>query len=121
MLIGRYTPEQIIRELRGFGLELFIGEDGIVHGRFREKGRTMTLEMRAAADALQGMNDEVAAILRAENVTEYTGITVEEAMALGDQIKDGKAELVGMVHYHQGTGLVDMKVKGGCGHGEDPA
>lgn len=117
MLTGRYTPEQIIRELRGFGLELFIGEDGIVHGRFREKGRTMTLEMRAAADALQGMNDEVAAILRAENVTEYTGITVEEAMALGEKIRAGEMELDGMVHYHRGTGLVDMRTRGGTGRG----
>ena len=114
MVTGRYTPEQLIRELRGFGLDLFVGDDGVVHGRFREKGKHMTLEMRAVADELSGMNDEVAAILRAENVTEYTGITVEEAMALGDRIKDGKAELVGMVHYHQGTGLVDMKVRGGC-------
>ena len=111
MVTGRYTPEQLIRELRGFGLDLFVGDDGVVHGRFREKGKYMTLEMRAVADELSGMNDEVAAILRAERVTEYTGITVEEAMALGDRIKDGKAELVGNVTYHKETGLVDMTVR----------
>ncbi len=117
MLAGRYTPEQLIRELRGFGLELFVGEDGIVHGRFREKGWHMTLETRALADELTGMNDEVAKILVAEEVTEHVGITVEEALALGERIKAGEMELDGMVDYHKGTGLVDMKTRGVNNHG----
>jgi len=112
MLTERYTPEQLIRELRKFGLDLYVGEDGVVHGRFREKGRKMTLEMRAVAGELQGMNDEVAALLRSETRQEYNGITVAQAMALGERIKAGEMELDGMVHYHQGTGLVDMAVKG---------
>ena len=112
MLNGRYTPETVIRELRGYGLDLFIGDDGVVHGRFRDKGRTMTLEMRAAADALQGMNEEVAAILRSEEKMELTGLTVDEAIAIGQKIKAGDMELDGVVHYHRSTGLCDMTVKG---------
>lgn len=117
MLGGRYTPEQLIRELRGFGLDLFIGDDGVVHGRFREKGRHMTLEMRAVADELPAMNEEVAALLRAEEGTEHVGITAKEALALGEKIRAGEMELDGMVHYHQSTGLVDMRTRGGNEHG----
>lgn len=124
MLDGRYTPEQLIRELRGFGLDLFVGEDGVVHGRFREKGKKMTLAMRAVAEELTGMNDEVAALLQAEEVDsaeghgtadgrrEYVGVTVDEAMALGEKIRAGELELDGVVTYHKGTGLCDLAVKG---------
>ena len=115
MIGGRYTPEELIRQLRGFGLDLFVGDDGVVHGRFRERGKKMTLEMRALADELTGMNDEVAAILAGESRKEYTGLTVEEAMAIGEKIKAGEMELDGMVRYHKSTGLVDMAVKGGAG------
>ena len=83
----------------------------MVHGRFREKGRTMTLEMQDVADALQARNEEAVALLRRETVEKYNGITNEEALALGERIKAGELALVGMVHYHQGTGLVDMTVR----------
>ena len=112
MLTGRYTPEQLIRELRGFGLDLFVGEDGAVHGRFREKGKRMTLEMRQVAAELDGMNDQVAELLRNETRQELVGLTVEQAEEIGALIKAGELELVGMVHYRQETGLVDMTVKG---------
>ena len=112
MLSGRYTPEELIRELRGFGLDLFVGEDGVVHGRFREKGKKMTLEMRALAEELTGMNDQVAAILNGETRQAFEGVTVEEAMALGERIRDGELELDGKVTYHRSTGLCDLTVKG---------
>lgn len=123
MLNGRYSPEDVIRELRGFGLDLFVGEDGVVHGRFREKGKRMTLEMRAVADELLGMNDEVAALLQAEADSpspvgrrEYAGVTVEEALAIGEQVMAGALELDGMVHYHRSTGLCDLAVKEAACH-----
>lgn len=112
MLNGRRTPEQVIRELREFGMDLFVGEDGVVHGRFREKGRKMTLEMRAVAEELQGMNDEVAAALKGEDRQVLTGIPVEAAMAIGEKINAGILELDGPVIYHRGTGLCDLTVKG---------
>ena len=112
MMTGRYTPEQVIRELRGFGLDLYVGEDGVVHGRFREKGKRMTLEMRAVADELLGMNDEVASLLRREERQELVGLTVDEALAIGEKIKAGEMELDGMVRYHRSTGLCDLAVKG---------
>ena len=110
-------PAEAIRKLREWGLDLFVGEDGVVHGRFRERGRTMTLEMQDVADALQARNEEAVAILRAEAVTEYKGLTIEQATALGEKIKAGELELEGTVHYHRKTGLVDMAVKGGQAHG----
>lgn len=112
MVTGRYTPEHLIRELRGFGLDLFVGEDGVVHGRFREKGKKMTLAMRAVVEELGPMNEAVAELLRNETRQELVGLTVEQAEEIGARIKAGELELVGMVHYHQGTGLVDMTVKG---------
>lgn len=112
MLTGRRTPEELVRDMRGFGLDLFVGEDGVVHGRFRERGRKMTLEMRAVAEELQGMNDEVAALLRGEAVQSYSGIPVSEALALGGKIKAGEMELAGPVIYHRKTGLCDLTVKG---------
>ena len=72
----------------------------------------MTLEMQTLADALQARNDEAVALLRAEERHEYKGITVEEAMALGEKVRAGEMELDGVVTYHKGTGLCDLAVKG---------
>lgn len=104
-------PAEAIRKLRGWGLDLFVGDDGVVHGRFWEKGRKMTLEMLEVVDALHARNEEAVALLRSEVSEEHKSLTVDEAMALGERIKAGELELVGMVHYNQGTGLVDMTVR----------
>jgi hypothetical protein len=114
-------PAEAIRKLRECGLDLFVGNDGMVHGRFREKGQRMTLEMQTLADALQARNDEAVALLRAEARHEYKGITVEEAMALGEKVRAGEMELDGKVIYHQSTGLCDLTLRGGHGHGQDTA
>lgn len=110
MFTAEQTPEQVIADLRSYGLELFVGEDGIVHGRFREKGKRMTLEMRAAADRLQAMNDQVAALLRAEpEKRRLEGVTVEELKAeWGPKLAAGEWKLEGKVIYHRSTGLCDL-------------
>lgn len=106
-----YPPEQVVADLRGFGFNLFIGDDGVVHGRPERRGMTITLEMRAVIDRLQAMNDKVADILRREpKRTEYEGIPVEEALELGRRINAGELELDGKVVYHRGTGLCDLAV-----------
>ena len=107
-----YSPEAIIRDLRAFGFRLFVGDDGAVHGKI-EKGRVITLEMRAVIDRLQLMNDQVAAILRAEEPqpVEYKMISVEDAVKLGQRINAGELELIGKVIYHKGTGLCDITVR----------
>lgn len=105
-----YSPEQVIADLRGFGFKLYVDEAGVVHGKIA-RGAKITLEMRAVIDRLQGMNDQVAAALRSEPVrTEYVGISVQEACALGEKVKAGELELDGKVHYHRSTGLCDMAV-----------
>ena len=114
MYTGRYTPEQVIRELRKAGLDLYVGEDGAVHGRFREKGKKMTLETRALADEMQSMNDEAAALLMAEEVRTLEGISVSEALSYGERIRAGEMELCGKVTYKKSTGLCSMTVKGGA-------
>ena len=111
MLGVELDPGEAIRLLRGWGLELFVGEDGVVHGRFQEKGRRMTVEMMEVVDVLHARNEEAVALLRGEVTEEHKSVTVEEAMALWEKIKAGEMSLVGMVHYHQGTGLVDMTVR----------
>lgn len=110
-------PAEAIRKLRGWGLDLFVGDDGVVHGRFLEKGRKMTLEMLEVVDALHARNEEAVALLQAEEKHEYKGITVEEAMALGEKVRAGEMELDGKVIYHQSTGLCDLTLRGGNGHG----
>lgn len=108
-----YSPEQIISDLRGFGFRLYVDDAGAVHGKIA-RGVKITLEMRAVIDRLQGMNDQVAALLKAEaaegNRREYVGISVQEACALGEKVKAGELELDGKVHYHRSTGLCDMTV-----------
>lgn len=112
MLGEGYSPEQVVADLRGFGFNLFIGEDGVVHGRPRVRGTPITLEMRAVIDQLQGMNDQVAAVLRAEpERRELTGIPVEDALGWGREINEGRWRLVGKLHYHKGTGLCDLTVE----------
>ena len=117
MFADEMNAEQVIETLRGFGLDLFVSEDGVVHGKFREAGKTMTLEMRAVVDRLRELNDPCAAILRKEETVVLEGLTVEEAIQIGEKVKAGELELLGMVHYHSSTGLVDMTVKGGKKHG----
>lgn len=109
-MIDYYSPEQIIADLRGFGFRLFVGDDGVVHGKIAG-GTKITLEMRAVIDRLATMNDRVAAILRAEPVRrEYKGISVEEAIEIGQKINAGELELDGKVVYHRSTGLCDLAV-----------
>lgn len=108
MFTDAYTAKQVVDELRRLGYRLFIGEDGVVHG----KGPRVTLETRAVIERLQTLNEDVAALLRAEmERMEYVEIPVEKALELGQQIKDGSLALEGMVHYHRSTDLVDMTVR----------
>ena len=103
------TPEQIIDQLRGFGFRLFVTDDGVVHGKFRQSGQSVTLEMRPVIDKLHMYNDAVASILRRE--TEYVGIPAEEAIAIGQLVKSGELELIGNVTYHKGSHLCDLIVR----------
>ena len=106
-----YPAEQVIADLRGFGFDLFVGEDGVVHGRPKRRGMTITLEMRAVIDRLQAVNDEAAEILRHDpRLISYTGISVDEAVALGQLVKDGALTLVGKVTYHPDSDLCDLTV-----------
>lgn len=112
MLGEEYSPEQVVADLRGFGFNLFIGEDGVVHGKPRVRGMPITLEMRAVIDRLQGMNDQVAAVLRAEpERQELVGIPVEEALGWGREINEGRWRLIGKLIFHKSTGLCDLTVE----------
>ncbi len=60
-----YHPEQVIRELRALGFDLYV-EAGVVHGRMRQ-GR-VPLEARPWINALQMVNEECARLLENEPV-----------------------------------------------------
>ena len=77
----------------------------------------MDFVVQVLVEIFRKSNEEAVAILRAEAATEYKGLTIEQATALGEKIKAGELELEGTVHYHRKTGLVDMAVKGGQAHG----
>lgn len=57
--------ERILWDLRAAGCSLFIGPDGVVHGRMLP-GHKMPLEARSLVTELQAHNEEAAALIRAE-------------------------------------------------------
>ncbi len=110
MLEAVMKPEDVIDQLRAFGLRLFIGEDGIVHGKFRQSGQHVTLEMRPVIDQLQLMNNDVADLLRREE--EYVGMHAEQVISeIGPRVQSGEVELVGKLIYHKGSALCDLIVR----------
>ena len=64
MLVDNREAAELMRELEVIGLLLWLGEDGVVHGRMRES--TIPLDARPLIEALQGVNEQAAELLRAD-------------------------------------------------------
>ena len=62
---------QILWELRKVGCSLFVGEDGVVHGKMM-RGYKMPLEARALAQELQLRNEEAKAAMALEETDVYS-------------------------------------------------
>lgn len=107
----------LVCEFRRLGVELFVGSDGVVHGRV-QNGKKMPLEAWNLVDELRLVNEAVAGYLDAEPVVELKGVPVDEAVAYAERVKSGDLQLVGKVIFHQSTGLCDLTLRGVIEHGE---
>ena len=106
---GVYVIETLIRELRAAGMVLW-AEDGRIRGKMRDGGK-IPYDVRVKAEQLRDMGMEAVDALQREpsaEVLHMTGIPPDEALALGEAIKQGRALLVGNVIYHRPTGLFDI-------------
>ena len=112
-------PEELIRRIEGYGFDMFVGEDGIVHGRPRVPGTKVPLVMQSYLDELRLQNAAVAQILRERqsgaetDVVDLNGITKEDAEPWLDRVNAGEYRLVPgtKVTYVTSTGLTYMKLE----------
>ncbi len=104
------SVEEIISELRRFGLQLFV-KDGTVHGRMPD-GRKMPLEARQLAEELRLYNDAAVRILEAERpIQKVVMRTVDEARAWKAKIEAGEIEMIGQVVYNDADGSAVMQYR----------
>ena len=64
MLGDNRDAAELMRELESMGLLLWLWEDGVVHGRMRDTA--IPLAARPLIEALQGVNEQAAELLRAD-------------------------------------------------------
>lgn len=106
-------PGELIARIEGFGFEMFIGDDGVVHGKPRMPGLKIPLEMHPLLEQLRMQNDAVAAILRNRDRAKLAGLTQEEARPWLDKVSAGEYRLVPgtRVTYVKSTGLTYMELE----------
>ena len=114
------TPQEIIREIEAFGFELYVGDDGVVHGRPRERGTRVPWEMRPVLDDLHAQNERVADLIRAraDDSDEYetiplTCLSQAEAQEWAERIRSGEFRLKPgtQVVYNRTTGYTTLTVQ----------
>ena len=106
-------PEELIRRIDGFGFEMYVGADGVVHGKPRKPGVKVPIEMRPLLDQLSMQNDAVAEIIRNKERVRLDGVTKEAAAPWLDNVKAGEYRLVPgtRVTYEKSTGLTYMELE----------
>lgn len=114
--MGIQTEEELVVAMYEIGLQLFVGEDGVVHGKLRSGGK-LPLEAWALVEQLRLINDAVAGYLRERPITTLIGITGEACCAYGDRVKSGELRIVGKVAYHKNTELFDISYQEACKNG----
>ena len=94
-------PEELIRQIEEYGFRMFIGADGIVHGKAVKPGTAVPWEMRPLLNQLQLQNEAVADLLRGKDPGTVTlkDATLEEAQPWLDRVNAGEYRLVGQVVY----------------------
>lgn len=85
----------IIESVRKSGIDLFVGADGIVHGRGK-----LTPEVMPWIQDIKKRNDVYAELLRAE-VRQVELRTPEEVSRWGQRFKAGEIELAGEIVYSE--------------------
>lgn len=108
-----FPPDELVQRIDGFGFEMFVGDDGVVHGKPRKPGVKVPIEMRPLLDQLRMQNDAVAEILRNRDRVKLDGVTKEAAAPWLDKVKSGEYRLVPgtRVTYEKSTGLTYMELE----------
>lgn len=101
------SAEELVVAMYSLGLQLFVGDDRVVHGKMRD-GSKLPLEAWKLVDQLHLMNDAVARYLESNPITTLVGITSTECLPYGERIKSGELRLFGKVVYHKGSSLCDI-------------
>lgn len=105
------SVRDLVRGLRSLGLELWVGSDGVVHGRMAGGGK-IPFEARALIDQLGMVNESAASYLNSEKAVKLEGVSAEDAVKYALAIKSGDIQLVGKVIVHKRTGLCDLTFMG---------
>ncbi len=101
------SAEELVVAMYSLGLQLFVGDDRVVHGKMRD-GSKLPLEAWKLVDQLHLMNDAVAEYLKQRPITTLVGIPVDECCVYGERSKSGELRLFGKVVYHKNTELCDI-------------
>lgn len=101
------SAEALVTAMYDLGLQLFVGGDGVVHGKMRGGGK-LPLEAWKLVDQLRLSNDAVAEYLKANPITTLVGIVPSECIAYGERVKAGELRLFGKVVYHKQADLCDI-------------
>lgn len=97
-------PDELIRQIESYGFRMFVGEDGIVHGKPVKAGTSVPWEMRPLLDQLPYQNDAVAAILaKRQNTIDLKNLTYGQAQPWLEKVKAGEYRLIGRVTYNRRT------------------
>ncbi len=100
------ASDLMVQLRRDYNLTLFVGEDGLVHGRL-PKGAKLPDAAKPSVAKLKENNDIIAAILGAEIV--QIGIDPQSAIDFSVLMRQGRGRLTAPVVYHRATGLCDMR------------
>ena len=108
-------PSELIRQIEAYGFRMYVGDDGVVHGKPVKPGTSVPWEMRPLLDQLQMQNEAVAELnsTRDQDPEEITlkDLTQEEALPWLELVKAGQYRLVGSVTYKQSTQTASFTLK----------
>ncbi|MEG2208230.1 MAG: hypothetical protein RR065_09005 [Clostridia bacterium] len=108
-VVETFNASELIRELRGMGLEIYVGSDRTVHGRMAG-GRAIPRAAWALIDRLRMVNEEAVKLIEPLDVVELHGISVEDTLALKERVNAGEIEIVNIV-YHKAPMVCDVKYR----------
>lgn len=97
-------PEELIDRIQSFGFRMFVGPDGVVHGKPTKPGLKVPFQMQALLDQLRLQNETVAMILngKPEQIV-LNDLTMDQAEPWMQRVKAGQYRLVGRVTYSRRT------------------
>lgn len=108
-----FTPEELVQRIRSFGFEMFVGDDGVVHGRPSRPGLKVPIEMQPLLDQLRLQNDAVAEVLLGHDRVKLDGLSKADVEPWLERVKRGEYRLVPgtRVTFVKSTGLTYMELE----------